>query len=46
LIAVKQSAPAPAFEALFELTDTCLPERMRAKVQDAVRKHKIAEVIY
>lgn len=41
LIAVKQTAPEHVFTALFELTDTCLPETSRTKVQDAVLAYKV-----
>lgn len=42
LIAVKENAPEHIFNLLFELTETCLPEQFREKVQQAVQEHKVA----
>lgn len=41
LKAVKQSAPDPVFQSLFALTETELPESLRAEVQDAVMEHEL-----
>ncbi len=46
LISVKEKAPDFVFAPLFELTETALPERYRASVQDAVLAHKVYEPIY
>lgn len=46
LTGVKEKAPAPVFASLFELTETFLPERFRAKVQDAVLSKEFAEPVF
>ncbi len=46
LTEVKEKAPKPVFNALFELTETHLPERLRTKVQQAINKYRVAEPIY
>jgi hypothetical protein len=38
---VKETAPSFIFEALLDLTDTDLPEQIRAEVQDAVMEEEI-----
>jgi len=46
LIAVKQTAPEHVFAGLFELTETCLPEAGRTKVQDEVLAYKVALPVF
>ncbi|CAN5893363.1 hypothetical protein BH11BAC4_BH11BAC4_05120 [soil metagenome] len=41
LIDVKRSAPDFIFNALLELTETYLPNRFKAEVQDAVHADKV-----
>jgi hypothetical protein len=43
---VKANAPAPVFEMLFRLTETELPERFRAKVQDAVLAEELSGPVF
>lgn len=46
LTSVKENAPPVIFEALFQLTETSLPERFRTSVQDTVMAHKVAEPVF
>jgi len=46
LTAVKQTAPEHIFAALFELTETALPESFRTKVQDAVLAYKVPSPVF
>ena len=45
LTEVKENAPEPVFASLFQLTDIYLPERFRARVQDAVMGARIVEAV-
>lgn len=46
LISVKENAPEPVFTSLFELTESSLPERFRASVQDAVLVHRVSDPVF
>ena len=46
LIAVKQTAPEHIFASLFELTETAIPERFRATVQDAVLAYRVPSPVF
>lgn len=42
----KEKAPEAVFNSLFALTDSCLPKRIRAKVQDAVLLQPVELPVY